>query len=201
MGRTKGSVNAKGATCSIEGCHDRVHGRGWCSFHYERWKKYGTPLAGGTRRRKVGVPAEPCVANGCPLLARNKGYCSSHYARWKRHGDANRTLPTTAERFWGRVEKTGFTCRERPDLGDCWIYTGGTKIRGYGMFAIGNKSVSAHRWAYTQLVGPIPEGLTLDHLCYTRNCVRPSHLEAVSNGENVIRSHGSIHYVVIYKTR
>ena len=121
-----------------------------------------------------------------------------HYARWKRHGDATYDVrQTTDARFWGKVTKTGFTPPDHPELGECWIYRGALS-RGYGIFSENNKSVIAHRWAYTQLVGPIPEGLTLDHRCYTRNCVRPDHLEPVTNGENVVRAHGRLHYVVLY---
>ena len=184
-----------GATCSVEGCAKPVRCRGWCDSHYSRWQNHGDPLGGGTYHRPTGSEAKPCSVSDCPTPARNKGFCAKHYMGWKRHGDPTWSLPTTAERFWSRVDKESFTAE--PDLGTCWIYKGGTFIRGYGMFSVGNKSVSAHRWAYKQLVGPIPDGLTLDHLCYTRNCVNPAHLAPVTNSENVIRSHGRLHYVVI----
>lgn len=43
---------------------------------------------------------------------------------------------------------------------------------------------TAHRWAYEFLVGEIPEGLTLDHLCRNKACVMPDHLEPVTQAEN-----------------
>lgn len=83
------------------------------------------------------------------------------------------------DRFWSRVEKTD----------GCWIWTGGC-IKGYGAFWYEGRNVRAHRYAYELLVGPIPEGLTLDHLCRNKPCVNPAHLEPVTVGENVLRSEG-----------
>ncbi len=76
----------------------------------------------------------------------------------------------------------------------CWLWTGAQQGGGYGAFWKPSddepRLVPAHRAAYQLMVGPIPEGLTLDHLCRTRLCVRPSHLEPVSRGENVLRGVG-----------
>ena len=67
------------AVCSIEGCDKPVKGHGWCSTHYARWRRLGTPH----------LPERPtiCTIEGCndPVLAR--GWCSKHYARWQNHGD------------------------------------------------------------------------------------------------------------------
>lgn len=72
----------------------------------------------------------------------------------------------------------------------CHHWIGGLDIGGYGRFSIGRDHVPAHRWAYEQRVGPIPFGLTLDHLCRNRSCVNPDHLEPVTRGENVLRGVG-----------
>lgn len=74
----------------------------------------------------------------------------------------------------------------------CWLWTAGTDGRGYGLFwhgrrGSGGKMHRAHRWAYEVLVGPIPDGLELDHLCRVRPCVNPDHLEPVTHLENVRR--------------
>ena len=94
------------------------------------------------------------------------------------------------ERFLSKVNKTD----------DCWLCTDAL-VDGYGRFSVNGRTIAAHRWAYEQLVGPIPPGLQLDHLCHTRDvakcirsgecthrrCVNPDHLEPVTSRENVNR--------------
>lgn len=87
---------------------------------------------------------------------------------------------TPAERFWSKVHKS-------PD--GCWIWTAG-KYQGYGRFregGTGSRNVLAHRWAWEQEHGAVPDGLELDHLCRNRACVRPDHLEAVPPTVNKAR--------------
>lgn len=69
----------------------------------------------------------------------------------------------------------------------CVVWVGATNNRGYGMLQIDGRLQLAHRVAYADVHGPIPEGLVIDHKCRVRNCVRVDHLEAVTNGENVRR--------------
>lgn len=62
------------------------------------------------------------------------------------------------------------------------------KKGGWGVFTLRrNECRPAHRFAYEWLVGPIPEGFTIDHLCRNRGCVNPRHLEPVTRGENTLR--------------
>jgi HNH endonuclease len=81
------------------------------------------------------------------------------------------------ERFWAAVDARG----------DCWTWLGPTK-KGYGRFYIGRSHVpattGAHRMAYELLVGPIPDGRILDHLCRNRACVNPDPLEVVTVSVN-----------------
>lgn len=70
----------------------------------------------------------------------------------------------------------------------CWLWTGCCLSNGYGQTRVHSKKLPAHRAIYLLLVGPIPDGLQIDHLCRTRLCVRPSHLEAVTPRENTLRS-------------
>ncbi len=80
----------------------------------------------------------------------------------------------------------------------CWLWTAAVNEFGYGWFTLNRtQHTGAHRWSYEYYVGPIPHGLTLDHLCHTndtscsggvtcqhRRCVNPAHLEPVTTGEN-----------------
>lgn len=70
----------------------------------------------------------------------------------------------------------------------CWIWIGcPSKSTGYGKLRFKNKFWSGHRFVYEHLVGPIPDGLQLDHLCRNRICVNPDHLEPVTCKENLLR--------------
>jgi hypothetical protein len=69
----------------------------------------------------------------------------------------------------------------------CWFWTGNTDKNGYGRISIGAKARRAHRVAYEALVGPVPPGRQLDHLCRVPSCINPDHLEPVSPRENVMR--------------
>lgn len=89
------------------------------------------------------------------------------------------------------VERFNSYTRAMPN--GCIEWTGGLNGVGYGQFYAGRTSMDqtgktyAHRWAYEHFVGPIPEGLFLDHLCRNRKCVNTNHLEPVTPRENVLR--------------
>lgn len=91
---------------------------------------------------------------------------------------------TETERFWAKVDKG-----HNPD--DCWVWQAYVLPNGYGLFTFSHRGAGrnkyAHRFAYELMVGPIPDGLELDHLCRNRPCVRPSHLEAVTHIVNIGR--------------
>jgi hypothetical protein len=74
---------------------------------------------------------------------------------------------------------------DRIDVGDCWEWTGRLDRDGYGHF--GKHGRLVHRMLWELLVGPIPDGLQIDHLCRNRKCVNPDHLEPVSSLENTRR--------------
>lgn len=84
---------------------------------------------------------------------------------------------TASDRFWAKVTKTE----------TCWLWTGAVTSRGYGCVGIGGKRYLTHRVAYEALVGPIPAGLTIDHVkprCTSKLCCNPAHLEPVTQAEN-----------------
>ena len=80
------------------------------------------------------------------------------------------------DRFWRKVERAE----------DCWNWLGKVNDGGYGRFC----GERAHRFSYRVFVGPIPAGLTIDHLCRNRRCVNPTHLEPVTRDVNVRRGIG-----------
>lgn len=90
-----------------------------------------------------------------------------------------------AARFWAKVSLRGDD--------ECWEWQASRQTRGHGLFRVGSRKdgstrlVKAHRYAYEALVGPIPDGLALDHLCSNPPCVNPSHLDPCTRGENVRR--------------
>lgn len=70
---------------------------------------------------------------------------------------------------------------------DCWIYAGVKDDSGYPNIQIDGSSKGVHRIMYTEHIGAIPDGLTIDHLCRVTSCINPIHLEAVTKGENTLR--------------
>lgn len=87
-----------------------------------------------------------------------------------------------AERFWQKVRITDA----------CWVWTGATSPDGYGHLKAdqSRRDLWAHRVAYEMMVGPIPDGLQIDHLCRNPSCVNPAHLEPVTGQVNVRRGIG-----------
>jgi hypothetical protein len=69
----------------------------------------------------------------------------------------------------------------------CWEWLAYRDRHGYGQFKLDGVMQRAHRVSYRLLVGPLPTGLTLDHLCRNRGCVNPDHLDPVTNRENLLR--------------
>ncbi|WP_396653538.1 HNH endonuclease signature motif containing protein [Microbacterium sp. WCS2018Hpa-9] len=93
--------------------------------------------------------------------------------------------PDRIVRFWAKVDR-------RSD-DECWEWIAGRNAAGYGQFRVAGAGVSpahAHRVSYEILVGNIPDGLQLDHLCRNRGCVNPHHLEPVSGRVNTLRGVG-----------
>ncbi len=76
--------------------------------------------------------------------------------------------------------------------GDCWEWDGFVRSDGYARGFHNGRRDYVHRLIWEILVGPIPKGLDIDHLCRNRSCVNPDHLEPVTRGENLRRSHATI---------
>lgn len=176
--------------CSIDGCGKPHLARGWCKMHWERWKSNGDPLA--VQRRPAN---QKCSVEGCDVHQQSGGLCAAHRMRWLKKGDVQGDIPVkklimdAEARFWSKVDKNG--------SGGCWLWTGKLASNGYAEFSHDRKRDRAHRYAYELLVGPIPEGLVIDHVwergCRHRHCVNPAHLEPVPNGENIRRGFAPAH--------
>lgn len=116
------------------------------------------------------------TGKGQPL---NRGTsCKTEYSAMATQGQQRDPV----ERFVGHVEFTA----------TCWHWKAKKDHGGYGQFAIvRGRHVSAHRYAWETFVGPIPEGMELDHVraagCTSRNCVNPDHLEPVTHKANMER--------------
>ena len=155
-------------TCKISGCTNPSRARGMCTSHYAKWR----------RAQKT----EQCAVPECQKIAANLGLCPMHYQRRRVHGDVETVKlvhndPDRRFREFYDVDKNG-----------CWIWNGWIENNGYARFSVGQERWGAHRWAYERYVGPIPQGLALDHLCRVRACVNPDHLEPVTWAENLRRS-------------
>lgn len=127
-----------------------------------------------------------CSIEGCENPRKARGMCDKHWFRWRK----TVTLPTTTEeRFWEKVNKDGPIPEWDSSLGRCWVWLGATQ-KGYAEFRSLGENVRGHRYSYELLVGPIPDGLVIDHLCHVRNCVNPAHLQPVTFRENLVRGLG-----------
>lgn len=98
------------------------------------------------------------------------------------------TNSTAAQRFWAKVDKTG----------ECWLWTAGlndSRRGGYGRFRVdSSRQIAAHRFAYEEIVGPIPPGMQLDHrVTCPKRCVNPAHLRPVTSKQNNENRAGARH--------
>jgi hypothetical protein len=90
------------------------------------------------------------------------------------------TLPLT-ERILRRVDV---------QADGCWLWTGAARhgrSGGYARLKVAGRMRPVHCVAYEAFVGPIPDGLVIDHLCRNTLCANPAHLEPVTIGENLLR--------------
>lgn len=168
--------------CTEPACERETVGRGLCAFHHTRW-----------RRAQIVVEDLPrCSVDGCAKPRSVRGLCDMHYRRAKRAGEIPPPPKTVEGRFLASIRKAE---------NGCWVWTKRCQDSGYSQFVPYGRPVLAHRFAYEFFVGPIPDGLELDHVCHThdascpggpaclhRRCVNPDHLEPVTPLENKRRS-------------
>jgi hypothetical protein len=141
-------------------------------MHYSRWLRNGT-----TDPR----PVQTCAVETCNRPSRARGWCRSHWERWRRHGDPLVVLrdlnPDRSARFSAKVDRSG-----GPDA--CWPWRGFRDPKDYGHFFFDGAYVYAHREAWAQANGLIPEGLCILHRCDNPPCCNPAHLWPGTKAEN-----------------
>lgn len=125
-----------------------------------------------------------CTIPGChrPYLAR--GWCKNHYEHNRTYGTPHRSPEQSIEaRLRARIRESEIIFEGKP----CWEWTGVRTPRGYGQMSVDNQHQYTHRLAYETWVGPIPDGLHIDHLCGNTACCNPAHLEPVPPAVNTRR--------------
>ena len=159
-------------TCKFPDCEIGSWARGYCRYHSN----------GLNRRGEDGLYSifDPCTVEGCDRLiqSRPRRMCRSHAQVMAKHGSVNPKV-AALRRF-----ETKFDVQPN----GCWGWTAAKDPKtGYGNFSdkpTGRRMVNAHRMSWELYRGPIPAGLTIDHLCRNTSCVNPDHLEPVTQREN-----------------
>lgn len=131
--------------------------------------RYSYQLANGTIPDGIEI-AHACSTRSCVR--------PDHLVAARPGAGPQVVILAAADRFWEKVNKTG----------TCWIWTGAITSRGYGALrGDDGQLLLTHRFSYELHVGPIPDGLVIDHLCRNRACCNPTHLEPVTQWENITR--------------
>lgn len=125
-----------------------------------------------------------CTVFGCdnPVSYKTRGFCNAHYLRWNRHGDPLAGGPLR----YADPEKAfeAYTIPE-PNTG-CLLWIGATHPYGHAQITVSsNVRMYAHRYAWERDNGPIPDGMLVDHICHTPQCVNADHLRLATKAENM----------------
>ena len=121
-----------------------------------------------------------CKEPGCVKPVKARGWCSTHHRRWLRHGHTRCTRVTirSVNDFIQHIDLVMVD----PKLGHCHEFLGNSQ-QGYGRVWMGRRW-QAHRLAWTMAVGPIPDGMQVNHLCHNRACIRIDHLRLGTHQDN-----------------
>lgn len=131
----------------------------------------------------MGMKPE-CTEDGCHAPQVGRGLCNKHWKAWRRRADPSevrkKNFGTLEERWWARVIRAG---------GDeCWEWDGAHDSDGYAQIGVNGRALGAHVVGYQVNVGPVPEGMELDHFaCDNRSCVNFTHVRPDTHANNVMR--------------
>jgi hypothetical protein len=129
-----------------------------------------------------------CDIEGCERKHYARGWCSPHYHQWRRTDDPiSKARPSAIDRLMPRVVVV-----DRGHETPCWepdyVKNGAGYAQMGDMQGSGRSVEFCHRVTYRAFMGPIPDGMEIDHLCRNPPCCNPDHLEAVTHRENILRS-------------
>lgn len=126
---------------------------------------------------KTTMPSKTCHVVDCVNKRHSREYCNKHYSRWKKFGDPLKGK----DRF--SSPQQAYAARTTMRESGCLEWSGST-ANGYGQLYVDGKLMYAHRFAYIQEHGAIPEGLVIDHMCHNKLCSNVGHLRAITQGSN-----------------
>ena len=154
-------------TCIIEGCEGESKKRGWCLFHYDRWRLKGDPLAGGPRRLPPNSLGK-CFVDGCENDAVSKNLCSKHYAKLAKFGDPQGGYVQDGRSKEWRKNKDGYVYKFDP----------------LSQHSGGNKLVYQHRLIIGEKIGrPLKSSESVHHVNGDRSDNRIENLELWAKGQ------------------